>query len=454
MEGAMKRSVDLVVIGTGEAGSTVATHCRAAGWEVAIVDSRAYGGTCGLRGCDPKKVLVGAAEIIDWERRMKGKGIKSDDTVIDWPELIRFKRTFTDPFPKAREDSFKQAGIATFHGPVRFSTNRSLQVGDDLLEAKHTVVATGAWPTRLNIPGEEFLTLSDQFLELDTLPKRIVFVGGGYIAFEFSHVAARAGSQVTILHQGEQPLEAFDPDLVTRLMERTRALGIDVHTKTKATAVGRSAGHLMVRASAGPDLQTFEADLVVHAAGRTPEIAELNLPAAGVEFDGHGVRVNEYLQSVSNSAVYAAGDAANGGGWPNTPGAEYEGALAARNLLEGNKYKTNFLGMASVVFTVPPLARVGMLEDDARRQGLKFKVNTADIASWYSSRRVAEPCAAFKVLVEEGSGRILGAHLLGPDADELTNIFVLAVRAGLSAETLKESVFVYPTQASNLQWML
>jgi glutathione reductase (NADPH) len=125
-----------------------------------------------------------------------------------------------------------------------------------------------------------------------------------------------------------------------------------------------------------------------------------------------------------------------------------------RNLLEGNKYKTNFLGMASVVFTVPPLARVGMLEDDARRQGLRFKVHAADIASWYSSRRVAEPCAAFKVLVEEGSGRILGAHLLGPDADELTNIFVLAVRAGLSAETLKESVFVYPTQASNLQWML
>lgn len=185
-----------------------------------------------------------------------------------------------------------------------------------------------------------------------------------------------------------------------------------------------------------------------------PEIAHLNLTSAGVEFDARGVKVNEYLQSVSNPAVYAAGDAANSGGWPNTPGAEYEGHLAAGNMLEGNKRKANYLGSASVVYTIPPLARVGMLEEDARRQGLKFKVNQADTSAWYAARRVAEPCSAFKVLVEEGTSRILGAHLIGSEADELANIFVLAMRAGLTAGALKDAIFAYPTQASNVQWML
>ena len=446
----MNSSFDLVVIGTG---ATAAGQCRAAGWQVAIVDSRPYGGTCGLRGCDPKKVLVGAAEIIDRQRRMRGKGTKGD-AAIDWPELIRFKRTFTDPFPKAREGSFQQAGITTCHGPAKFTGANTIQVDGTALEGRKILIATGAWPAKLNIPGEQHLTRSDQFMELDRLPKRIVFVGGGYVAFEFAHVAARAGSQATILHRDKRPLEKFDPDLVDTLLDRTRDIGIDVHTETDVTAVEQRAGNYSVKTSAGPRSESFEEDLVVHAAGRAPEIEDLNLAAAGVDFDAHGVKVNEYLQSVSNPVIYAAGDVANSGGWPNTPGAEYEGRVAAGNLLEGNKHKTNYLGSASVVYTIPPLARVGMLEEDARRQGLKFKVNHADTSGWYAARRVAEPCSAFKLLVEEGSGRILGAHLVGPEADELANVFVLAMRAGLTAGVLKDAMFAYPTQASNVPWML
>lgn len=449
----MKKSFDVVVIGTGEAGSNAASHCRAGGWEVAIVDSRAFGGTCGLRGCDPKKVLVGAAEVLDWERRMQGKGL-ADGSRIEWPALIRFKRSFTDPFPKAREDGFLKAGIKTFHGRARFVGATSVQVGDEVLEGKHVIIATGAWPARLNIPGEEHLTRSDQFLELDELPKRLVFIGGGYIAFEFSHVAARAGSQATILHQGERPLEHFDPDLVARLVERTRGLGIDMRTSTTAVEVQGSPGHFNVIASTGSKTETFEADMVIHAAGRVPELADLNLVAAHVDFDRHGVAVNQHLQSVSNPAVYAAGDAANSGALPETPLADYEGRLVARNLTEGNKHTADFRGMASVVFTIPSLARVGLTEEDARRQGLTFDVNQGDTSSWYSARRVAETASGYKVLLERGNGRILGAHLLGPEADELANIFVLAIRAGIDADILKESLFVYPTQASNVRWMV
>ena len=246
----MTREFDVIAIGTGSAASAVAVRCREAGWQVAIVDARPFGGTCALRGCDPKKVLVGAAEAVDWIRRMKGKGIRAAKLQIDWPELMRFKRSFTEPVPKRREDGFAKAGIAAFHGRARFVGPTTVQLGEETLEARFVVIAAGMVPVDLKIPGAEHATTSDQFLELNKLPRRILFVGGGYIAFEFAHVAARAGSQVTVLHRGPRPLALFDPDLVDQLVERTRELGIDVHLGTKAIGIEKDSAQLIVRALA------------------------------------------------------------------------------------------------------------------------------------------------------------------------------------------------------------
>src|SRR5229473_3395297 len=315
----MTRKFDLVAIGTGSAASAVASRCRSAGWQVAIVDSRPFGGTCALRGCDPKKVLVGAAEVVDWARRMKGKGIQAEKLQIDWQELMRFKRSFTEPVPKHREEGFAKAGIAAFHGRARFVGPSTVQVGDEALEGRYVVIASGQKPADLKISGAEHLTTSDQFLELNELPRRILFIGGGYIAFEFAHVAVRAGSEVTIVHRGARPLPRFDPDLVDQLVARTRELGADVQLGTQAEGIEKSSGLWIVRASAAGQKRTFEAEMVVHAAGRAPEIDDLNLDTAGVEWDRRGVQVNEFLQSVSNPAVYAAGDAAASGGPPLTP---------------------------------------------------------------------------------------------------------------------------------------
>jgi glutathione reductase (NADPH) len=235
----MRKKFDLVVIGTGSAASTAAFKCRAAGWSVAVVDFRPFGGTCALRGCDPKKVLVGAASVIDWIRRMESKGVRGDNARIKWLELMRFKRTFTDPVPKQREKSFAEAGIETFHGLARFIGVTTVQVGEDALEGRHVLIATGAKLRRLNIPGEEHLTTSEQFLELDSLPTRILFVGGGYISFEFAHVSVRAGAEVTVLHRSERPLEGFDPDLVQQLVQKTRSLGVDLQLRTEERSSGR-----------------------------------------------------------------------------------------------------------------------------------------------------------------------------------------------------------------------
>jgi glutathione reductase (NADPH) len=425
-----------------------------AGWQVAIVDSRPFGGTCALRGCDPKKVLVGAAEVIDWGRRMEGKGIQAQQLRIDWQKLMRFKRSFTEPVPKQREEGFAKAGIAAFHGRARFVGPSTVQVGEEVLEGRYVVIATGQKPADLKIPGEEHLTTSDQFLELDELPKRVLFIGGGYIAFEFAHVAARAGSEVAIVHRGARPLPRFDPYLVDALVERTRELGVDVQLGTEAEAIEKGSGHLTVRTSTSDQKRTLEADMVVHAAGRVPEIDDLNLNATGVEWGERGVKVNDFLQSVSNPAVYAAGDAAASGGPSLTPVAAYEGMIVAANLLKGNDQKPNYLGIPTVVFAIPPLASVGLGEREARELGLKFKLKKEMTSSWYSSRRVGETYSGFKVLVEEGTDRILGAHLLGSQAEEVINLFAVAMRSRMPATDLKHMLFAYPTHGSNLPYML
>jgi glutathione reductase (NADPH) len=445
---------DLVIIGTGSAASTIASRCRAAGWTVAVIDSRPFGGTCALRGCDPKKVLVAAAEAMDWTRRMAGRGIAAENARIDWRQLMQFKRTFVADVPRNKEEGFAKQGIDAFHGRARFVGKTALQVDQQVIEGRHVVIATGARPATLGVPGEEHLTTSDRFLELEALPPRILFVGGGYISFEFAHVAARAGAQVTILHRGQRALEGFDPDLVDQLTERTRRLGVDIQLRHEVKAIEKRENEYTVTTSSPEGVRQFTAEIVVHGAGRVAEIDDLELPAAGVERGRSGVKVNEFLQSVSNPAVYAAGDAAEMSGLPLTPVAGYEGRVVAGNLLEGNHLKPDYSGVPSVVFTVPPLAKVGLHEAEARERGLRFTSKAEDTASWYSSRRVGESCSGFRVLTEEETGRILGAHLLGPGSEELINLFAVAVRHRLPAAALKEMLFGYPTHASNVAYML
>lgn len=448
-------NVDLVVLGTGTGAQGVAYACREAGWAVTVIDNRPFGGTCQLRGCDPKKVLVGVSEVTDWARRMRGKGMPGSPGSIDWPEMMAFKRTFVDGVPESNEAGFEQAGIRGVHGRARFTGPTSLRVGDDVYDAAHVVIATGARHAPLGIAGEEHLVTSTGFLDLPALPARVLFVGGGYIAFEFAHIAARSGSDVRVVHRGARPLEAFDPDLVDQLVETTRDLGVDVVLETTVTSIERRGGELVVGTSRGDDTSAFVADLVVHAAGRVPEIDDLDLDVAGIaRVEGGGVEVNEYLQSITNPAVYAAGDAAASGGFPLTPVAGMQSGVVAANLLEGNSRSPDYAGIPSVVYTTPALARVGIDEATAKASGVNFTVRHEDTTGWYSSRRVALAQSGYKTLVEEGTGRILGAHLFGHHVEEVINLFGLAIRKGLTASDLKDMIYAYPTASSDVGYML
>lgn len=451
----MNRRFDLIVVGSGAAAGNIASRCRTAGWSVAMIDKRPFGGTCALRGCDPKKVLVGAAAAVDAARALAGNGVDVGGLMLDWPALMRFKRTFTDPVPAARRAELARAGIEALDGTARFAGPRHVTVNDERIEATRAIaIAAGAMPMKLPIDGAEHVIISDQFLDLETLPASVAFIGGGYVSFEFAHVAARAGAKVTIVHQGTRPLEPFDADLVDRLVARTRELGIELQLGTEVRRVERAGTRLRVIGSVQSRDVAIEVDLVVHGAGRIPDLQDLDLDAAGVQYSRKGIAVNRFLQSVSNPAVYAAGDCADSGGPPLTPVAGYEGRIVAANLLEGNHTVTEYAAIPSVVFTIPPLARVGLDEEEARRDRLQFTVRHEDTAGWYASRRVGERHSAFKVLVENGTDRIIGAHMLAPHADETINLFSLAIRAGVSAPQLKQMLWAYPTQASETNYMI
>jgi glutathione reductase (NADPH) len=440
---------DLIVVGTGASGTAAALRCANAGWRVAIVDELPYGGTCPLRGCDPKKVLVGAAELIDWWRRMRGSGVVGDAR-IDWPALIAFKRTFTDPVPREREALLREKGIATLHGAASFVDRSTIAVSGKPLQSRYVVLAAGARPAPLNIAGEEHLITSTEFMDLERLPRRIAFVGGGYIAFEFAHLAARAGADPVIFQRGPRVLAGFEPSLVDELVALSESIGIDVRVNSAIGKIEkRGAAYVVSGTRDGKDF-AVECDLAVHAAGRAADLEELRLDSAGVDRTTKGVAVNEFWQSRSNPAVYAVGDCADGGGLPLTPTASAEGDVAARNILEGNRYTMDFSGLASIVYAIPSLGSTGLTQAQVRERGLEVDVRAGDTTNWYSSRRILARRSAYVVIVERGSEKILGAHVLGPHTEELINLFSLAIRAQIPASLLERVLFAYPTASSDV----
>lgn len=449
----MTGTYDLIVIGGGTAGNGVARMAADAGWRVASIDIEPHGGTCALRGCDPKKMLIAVTEGVEWAENMKGKGLVAQPSV-NWPDMIAFKRSFTDNMPPRVEGGMEKAGIDVLHGEARFTGPDAIELNGETLTAKHFHIATGARPMTLNIPGEEHLTTSTEFLELPERPDRIAFVGGGFIAMEFAHIVKRAGaSEVTVLEMMDRPLGNFDPDLVGMLVEATEELGIDLRTNAKVAKIEKQGDEFVVTVERPDGTETVTCDLVVHGTGRAPNIDGLNLEAAGVEYARRGIKVSDAMRT-TNPAIFAAGDCADSG-LNLTPVSAAEGRIAGKNLLAGKDARQiKYPPIPSVVFTLPMVATVGLSEAKAKEQGLKFDVHFEKTQDWYSSLRVGAKHTGFKVLVEEGSGKILGAHLIGPGSEEQINLLAMAMGAGQTANQIKAMIFAYPSYASDIGSMV
>lgn len=439
---------DVIVIGSGTSAYMLAHEAVKKGRSVAIIDEREFGGTCALRGCQPKKYFTANAEAVALATRLTGIGIDGPPRAV-WPDLMALKNAFTDPIPEGTEKGFAKAGMTVIHGKAKFVSEDRIAVEGSEIRGSHIVIATGAVPRPLGIPGAEHCGDSEDFLNLEMLPKRLVFIGGGYISFEFAHVAARAGSQVTILHRSEQVLKGFDPDMVAVLVEAGRDMGIRIETETEPDRIEKTEGGFRVHAGD----RMFEADWVMAAAGRVPNVDGLDPEAGGVAVSRRGVTVNEYLQSVSNPKVYAIGDAVESPLMLATV-ADKQGLVAADNILNGNRTTMEYTAVPTAVFTEPNLASVGMSEAAAEAAGSAFRINRGSTTGWPSSKRIGEKHSGYKVLIEENTNRILGAHLCRHNAAEVINIFALAMKFGLTTEDLAEVLWAYPTYVSDIKYMI
>jgi glutathione reductase (NADPH) len=315
------------------------------------------------------------------------------------------------------------------------------------------VIATGSTPRPLPIPGTELMITSDEVLSERKLPDSVLFIGGGVIALEFGHVYARAGAKVTILEVLPQLLPALDADAVEQVRKDSARIGIDVHAGVKVKRVEKTNKRLRTVFEVGGKEMSVKSDRVVNGAGRIANVAQLDLHAGKIAHDGFRVAVDETLRSTSNPSVYLCGDVLSGP--PQlSPVATYEGRLVGRNIVEGPRHKPDYASLPSCVYTIPALATVGLSEAKAKEKGVKTRVQVNDMEYWFSTRTFAETLAWSKIIVDEGSDAVVGAHFVGHAGEELINIFGLAMKHGIRASEIRDFIFAYPTFSADIKSML
>jgi glutathione reductase (NADPH) len=449
----MQRDFDVVVLGAGNAGIAAASAVREAGRSVAVVEERDAGGTCPLRGCVPKKVLVAAAEVLDTIARAERHGISVSRPQIDWAKVIERKRSIIAGTSEQLEKSFREQGIEYIRGSARFAGPNEVVVSGETLRGAKFVVATGSKPRTLPIRGFEHVISSDDILEMETVPRELVFIGGGVIAMEFTHVFSRAGSKVTILEAMPRLLPMFDAEVVERLTDATRALGVDIHADVKVQEIRRAADGMEVRFGRNGETHTVRATVVANGAGRVAALDGLDLARAGVKLERGNPVLRPDLSAEGNPDLYFAGDA-HPGRPQLSPVATWVGKIAARNLLGRGPVIPDYSNIPNVVFSIPAMASVGMAEEAAKENGVPFEVKRTDMRSWRSGRTYAEDLSYAKVLVEPDGGPVLGAHLAGHAAQETIHAFALAIRFGITSRQLRDFVYAYPTFHSDLKYLV
>ena len=453
----MADTYDVLVVGTGTAGQTAAYALNQKGLKVAIVEhSQRAGGTCALSGCQAKKWFYEGAETVARSRHLEKIGIVSP-AVASWRQLRDAKNSFTENVPDGTVNGLMEAGIDPIEGRARFVGRQTLEADGKSLTADHIVLATGATPMPLPIKGIEHAIDSTAFLELDDLPKRIVFIGGGFISFEFAHFAMRLGSpgmQCTILEAGPRPLGPFDAEMVGLLSKASSDEGIAIHCDVAITAIESSLGGFSVHTRDG---RRFEADLAVHGAGRVPAIQDLDLDRAGIDYSPKGIKVDRRMQT-SNPHVYAVGDCAATVQLARV--ADAEATVAADRIVAlrnggVSKAAMDYTAVPAVLFTYPQLGAVGKTEQALKEEGVSHKKSAGNRLGWPTYRRVGMRSAAFKILADS-EGQVLGAHILSDNATGIVNTFALAMKNRIPVDKLCEQSVMspYPSRESDILYML
>ncbi|MGC1710398.1 MAG: NAD(P)/FAD-dependent oxidoreductase [Methyloceanibacter sp.] len=449
----MGEAYDVVIVGGGNAAFGVTVPTRKAGLKVVMIEDRDLGGTCPNRGCTPKKALVAAAHALHEIGQAHVHCISVGKPTLDWAALIDREKEMIAGIPDSLAETLQERGVELIRDQAKFVGPNTVEVGGREIEAKHIVIATGSKHRPLPIPGAELMITSDEVLSDRDLPESVLFVGGGVIALEFGHVYARAGAKVAVLEVLPQLLPALDADAVEQVRKESRRIGIVVHTGVKVKRVERASKRLRTVFEVDGKELSIESDRVVNGAGRIANVDQLDLEAGNIAHEGFRVSVDETMRSTSNPSVHLCGDVLSGP--PQlSPIATYEGRLVGANIVEGPKHRPDYANLPSCVYTIPALATVGLSEAKAKDKGLKTRTQVNDMEYWFSTRTFAETVAWSKIIINEASDAIVGAHFVGHSGEELINIFGLAMKHGIKASQIRDFIFAYPTFSADIKHML
>jgi glutathione reductase (NADPH) len=436
---------DLITLGAGSGGVASSRRAAAHGAKVAIVEGGRVGGTCVLRGCVPKKLLMYAAQYGDALAESIGYGwqVPLGDTAFDMARWQAAKTTETSRLEGVYRNLLAQSGVEIVEGLGRFVDAHTVAVGSRRLTARHVLIATGAAPVRDVIPGTALCATSDDLLDLSTLPDRAAFIGGGYIAVEFASMFARLGVKVSLLYRDRLPLRGFDADLRTRLARALSDAGVELMPGQAPLRVDGEPGAWRL---ALPNGQTLQVPWVLNATGRRPNTAVLGLAAIGVATDANqAVRVDAMCHT-SLPHVLAIGDVTNRKNL--TPVAIAEGRAVADRLFGGVRDAcVDLHRVATGVFTLPPIGTIGPCESDMADAGVTLRVYEADFKPMRHTFTGRSERCYMKVLVDDASDRVLAVHMIGADAPEIVQSLAVALTAGATKAHFDATVAVHPTSA-------
>jgi glutathione reductase (NADPH) len=439
---------DLLVIGAGSGGVLAARIAAGLGAKVAIVEEYRIGGTCVVRGCVPKKLLVYGAHFAEDLEDARRFGWQLADAAFDWPTLRDNVLAEVTRLSGLYRQTLETHKVAILEGHAAIAGPISVRIDGRTVSAKFILIATGARPQIAQVPGIEHAITSNEVFHLEKLPERILIAGGGYIANEFAGIFNELGSKVTVVNRGDQILRSYDAQIRDRLLQISMSKGIQFLFNAPLERVERRADGVLVVHLGDTKV---ECETLMCATGRIPNTDGLGLASAGVELEATGaVRVDEYSRSTCPS-IYAVGDVTNR--VQLTPVAIREGQAFAETVFGKTPTKVDYNCIPSAVFSHPPLAGVGLTETQARQKLGSVKVYTSDFRPMKNVLANRDERALFKLIVDDTDDRIVGAHMIGPDAPEILQMLAVAVKARLRKSQLDECVAIHPTMAEELVLM-
>jgi glutathione reductase (NADPH) len=439
---------DFFVIGAGSGGVRAARMAASFGARVAVAEERYYGGTCVNVGCIPKKLFVYGSRFPEDRAVAAGYGWTVDEPTFDWPTLVRNKDTEIQRLNGIYERMLKNAGCEVIPARATLIDPHTVEVNGKHITATHILVATGGWPLVPEIPGREHILTSNEMFHLEQLPRRMVVVGGGYIAVEFAGILRGLGCEVTQLYRGEMILRGFDTETAAFLVEQMRHKGIDLRLQSDVVRIDKTATGLNLTLKDG---STLEADGVLYATGRVPMTANLGLEACGVALDAAGaIRVDAHYRT-NVPSIYAVGDVTNRVNL--TPVALAEGMSLARRLFGSRDTTVDYEFIPTAIFSQPPIGTVGFSEDEARKQFGDIEVFTSSFTPLRFTISPVKEKAFMKLIVEQASRRVVGLHMCGEDAGEITQGFAVAMRAGATKEIFDTTIGIHPSAAEEFVTM-